>query len=117
MRAHAKAVRNGLERLLLLVNGITAAPPPGLMHERPVRRIHQADDAVIDTARQFGRQVSKPVLVAKGWHARRSSPRIRTPCESPTTAARFRHEDPDEIILFFAGVAARVNAVHFDFLI
>ena len=33
MRAHAKTVRNRLKVLLLLMDTVAAAPPPGLMHE------------------------------------------------------------------------------------
>src|SRR5579863_8363594 len=50
--AHAKAHRDRLEILLLLVNAVTAAPPPCLMHKRPVRWIHESDDAVVHAARQ-----------------------------------------------------------------
>ena len=35
---------------------VPAPPPPCLMNERPVRRIHQADDAVIHAAGQFRSQ-------------------------------------------------------------
>ena len=63
MRAHAKAVGDGLEILLLLVNAVLRAPPPCLMDERAVRGIHEADDAVIDADRHFGLQVGELVFV------------------------------------------------------
>ena len=62
MRAHTEAVGYGFEVLLLFVDAVTRAPPPCLVHERAVRRIHEADDAVIDADRHFSLQVGQLVL-------------------------------------------------------
>ena len=52
------------------------APPPGLMDKRAVRRIHQADDSVIDGARQISGQVSQLVFLAESRNARRGNGRL-----------------------------------------
>ena len=60
--AHAKAVGDGLEILLLLVNAVAIAPPPRLMNEGAVGRVHEADDAVIDADGHLGLQVGEFVF-------------------------------------------------------
>ena len=40
MRRHTKALRNGLEVFLFFMDAVAGTPPPGLMHKRPVCRIH-----------------------------------------------------------------------------
>ena len=50
VRAHAKAFRDRLETLGLFADTRTRAPPPRLMNKRPVRWVHQPNDAVIDVA-------------------------------------------------------------------
>ena len=76
MRRHAKALRNGLEVLLFFVDAVPGPPPPCLMHKRPVRRVHQPDDAVVDIAGQFRRQMRAAVPVAEGWQLRHGWQRI-----------------------------------------
>src|SRR5437660_835258 len=44
MGRHAEAVGNGFEMFLLFVDAMPSPPPPGLMDEGAMRRIHQADD-------------------------------------------------------------------------
>jgi hypothetical protein len=44
MRAHAEAAGDWLKIFLFLVDAMPAAPPPGLMDKRSMRRIHQPDD-------------------------------------------------------------------------
>ena len=51
MRGHAEAAVDGLELFLLLVDTLLRTPPPGLMNERTMRRIHEPDDAVVHVAR------------------------------------------------------------------
>ena len=65
VRAHAKAVRDGLEVFLLLVDAVLAAPPPCLVNEGTVRGVHEADDAVVDADRHFGLQVGELVFAAE----------------------------------------------------
>ena len=71
VRAHAKAVGDGLEVLLLLVNAVLGAPPPGLVNERAVRGVHEADDAVVDADGHFGLQVGELVFAAEFFDLRR----------------------------------------------
>src|SRR5271166_2275290 len=54
MGGHAEAVGDGLEVLFLFVDAGLFAPPPGLVDEGSVGRVHEADDAVVDVAGQVG---------------------------------------------------------------
>src|SRR5215472_15716249 len=98
MRAHAKAVRDGLEILLLLVDGMPGAPPPRLVDEWPMRGIHQPDDAVIDRAGQVSGEVSKLVVIAELHHLprrHRRRSRFRKTCSD---RAGIRHIHPDKVV-------------------
>ena len=83
MRRHAKALRDGLEVLLFFVDAVPGPPPPCLVHERPVRRIHQADDAVVHIAGQIGSQMRAAIPLAElgqfryRWQGSRASMRTR----------------------------------------
>jgi len=94
MRQHPKPLRNRLKVFLLLVNTSPASPPPRLMHKRPMRRIHQPDDAVIDIARQISHKMRTPKPRRElrqlrhrrqltpnpaGTHGRHINPRIAIP--------------------------------------
>src|ERR1041384_2366086 len=65
MSAHPKSKWNRLKLFRLLVNTFLASPEPRLMHERPVRRIHQPDDSLVHMRRQIARQVSALVSLAE----------------------------------------------------
>ena len=65
VRAHAKAFRDRLEALGLFADARARAPPPCLVNERPVRRVHQADDAVVDVAGQVGGEVGGAEALAR----------------------------------------------------
>src|SRR5260370_21743613 len=65
MRAHPETVRNRLELLGFLVNAPALSPKPRLMHERPVRRVHQSDNPMIDVRRQLARKARDFVFVAE----------------------------------------------------
>jgi len=52
-----------IELFFLFVNTVPAAPPPRLMDERPVRGIHEANDAVIDAHGHVGGEVGEFVFV------------------------------------------------------
>src|ERR1700739_3120630 len=58
MRAHAEAFKNRLEALGFFADAGPGSPPPGLVNEGSVRRIHEADDAMIHIAWQVGGKVS-----------------------------------------------------------
>ena len=77
VRAHAKAHRDRLKILLLFMNAVAAAPPPRLMHKRAVRRIHEADDSVIDAAWQICAQAGDLVASAESWNLRSARRRLR----------------------------------------
>src|SRR5260370_27529573 len=71
MRADAESVRNWLELLGLLVNASALPPEPRLMHERPMRRVHQSDNPVVNVRRQFARKMRDLVFVAENGKPRR----------------------------------------------
>src|SRR2546425_11881747 len=68
--ANAKAVGDGFEHLLFLVNALAAPPPPGLVDERPVGRVHEPDNAVVNVAWKLCRQMSDAVAWAENGQAR-----------------------------------------------
>ena len=65
VRAHAEPFGDGLEALGLFANAGAGTPPPGLVDKRPMRRVHQADDAVVDVAGQVGGEVRGAVARAE----------------------------------------------------
>jgi hypothetical protein len=93
MRRHSKprippfvlSILNRLKVLRLLMNTSRRPPPPGLVHKRPMRRIHQPDNSVVDIARQLRRQMRRPKPPRKLRHLRHRrqlshyppSPRLR----------------------------------------
>src|SRR5580658_145449 len=125
MRAHAKAVGDGLEILVLLVDAVAAAPPPRLVDERSVGGIHEADDAVVDADGHVGGEVGELVFIFSrypSWYPEffdqwgRVGSFLRL-AESCTRWTGVRNVDPDESILFFAGIASRVDALYFQILV
>jgi hypothetical protein len=117
VRTHAEALRDRLKALLFFVNGIAAAPPPGLVDKRTVRRIHEADNAVVDTAGQVGGQVGDFVFVAEGGHAWYGKWWIGAAGESGSRRDRLWDENPDKVVVLLTGVAACVDAIDLQFLI
>src|SRR6266853_4311150 len=93
------------------------APPPCLVDEGTVCGIHQADDAVVDGAGQIGGEIGEFVVLAEFrnlWCGSGSGCGLR---ESGAGWAGIGYEDPDEVVAFFAGIAAGVDAVEFQRLI
>jgi len=114
---HAEAVGDRLEILLLLVDAVLGAPPPGLMDKGSVSGVHEADDTVIDADGHFGLKVSELVFCAELFNAWRGLAGFGWLGESGTGWSGIGDIDPDEIVLFFAGVAAGVNAIDLHRLI
>ena len=113
MRAHAEAVRDRFEVLLLLVNTVAAAPPPCLVYEGAVSRVHQANDAVVDADRHFGLQVGEFVFPGELLDLRRTFGRFDRGSETRAGRAGIRYEDPDEAVLLLAGIAVGIDAIDF----
>jgi hypothetical protein len=94
MRRHPKpgipslifVVVQWLKVLRLLMNTRPAPPPPRLVHKRPMRRIHQPDDPMIDIARQLRHQMRTPKLRRKLRHLRHRRQRLTHP---PRTRRRY----------------------------
>src|SRR3984885_8385180 len=109
MCRHAKALGNGLEVLLFFVDAVAGAPPPRLMHKRPVCRGHQPDNAVVHVAGQLRRQMRSAVPVAEGWQLGRRWQRLPG-LQADPSAARPGHVDPGVSIPLLAGKCGRVDA-------
>src|SRR6202171_5779400 len=93
------------------------APPPRLVDEWTVRGIHQADDAVVDGARQVGGEIGEFVMLAEFRNLRGGSGSGCGLRESRAGWAGIGNEDPDEVVVFLAGIAAGVDAVDFQRLL
>src|SRR5208282_1223712 len=117
MRAHAEAVGNWLKVFLLFVNAVAAAPPPSLVNEWPVRRIHQTNDSMVNAHRHVGSKIGKFVFFAELLNHRRRLGCFLSLAESRTLRTWVRHIRPDESILLFAGIAACINTLHFQILV
>src|SRR5215467_14003555 len=110
MRAHPKTVRDRFEVLAFFMNAVTSTPPPCLMNKRTVRRIHEADDAVVDVAGEIGGKVSDLVFFAERGNRGGGVRRFATCGESSSLRPWLRYEYPDEVIALFTWKASRVNA-------
>src|ERR1700727_2078166 len=117
MGAHAKAVRNRLEVFLLFMNTVAAAPPPSLMHKRSVRRIHQSNDAVIDTHRHVGGEISQLIFAARClfercvpelFYHRRGVRSFFRLAETSALRTGVRNINPNKTILLFTWIASSV---------
>jgi hypothetical protein len=95
-----------LEVLRLLVNTRPAPPPPGLVHKRPMRRIHQPDNPVVHIARQIRLQVRTPKPRRKLRHRRHRRQRLQH-LHSPRS--RLRQINPGKPIALFTGKRPRIN--------
>ena len=99
------------------MNAVAGAPPPRLMNEWSVSRVHKANDAVVDADWHLGLQISELVLVAKLLDYRSglgSLVRLREAC---TLRARIRDEYPYKVVLLFARITSRIDAIDFHRLI
>src|SRR6185437_2621361 len=72
---------------------------------------------MINADRHFGLQVGEFVFAGKLLDLRRRVRRFGRGSETRAGRARIRYEDPDEAVLLLAGIAAGINAIHFETLI
>ena len=100
----------GSNGLALLVDAVPCPPPPCLVDEGPVRRIHQPDDAVVHVTRQFGREMRDGVAVAEGGQPRRFFTRLGA-------SAPLRHVYPEVSILLAAGERAGVDLADIELVV
>src|SRR5436309_753521 len=113
MRAHAKAVGDRLEVLLLLVNAVARTPPPGLMDKGSMSWIHEADDAMVDADGHLRLQIGEFVFLTELRDLRGGIRRLGGRTESCAGRRRIRDVDPNEIVLLLAGIAPGVDAIYF----
>ena len=112
MRRHPKpsvspaifVVVQRLKVLRLLMNASLTPPPPGLVHKRSMRRIHQPDNPMIDIAWQLRHQVRTAKLSRKLWHLRHRRQRFT---HSPSPRSRQIH--PRKPIPLLARKSTRIN--------
>src|SRR5690348_10142273 len=114
MRAHAEAIRDRLELLLLFMDAVASAPPPGLMHERPVRRVHEPNDSMINAAGQVGGKIRRLVFLRKSRQLRGCERRFVAARESCASRAGIGNEDPDKAVALLAGEVAGVDTIDFQ---
>ena len=117
VRAHAKAVGDRLKVFLFFVDRVPAAPPPCLMDKRAVCRIHQSDDSVIDAAWQISSQICDFVMLAEFFDFGSRRWRGSGLGKAGAGETGIRNEYPNEIVAFFAGITAGIDAIDFQFLI
>src|SRR2546430_14862243 len=111
MRAHPKPVGNRLELLGFLVDAPAFPPEPRLVYERPVRRIHQSDNPVVNMRRQLARKMRDLVFVAEHRKRRRCRNLLRQ------TRSRTIHINPNVAVPLFARKMSRKNALYFQLVL
>src|SRR6266851_3520851 len=120
MRAHPEAVRNRLELLGFLVNAPALPPEPRLVHKRPVRRVHQSDNPVIDVRRQLARKVRDFVFVAengKPWRRRNRLWQFRSRRIVSRYATARAHVNPNVTVALLARIMPCKNPLHLQLVL
>src|SRR5579872_1352226 len=117
MRTHPKTIGNGVKIFLLLVNTVLTAPPPRLVHEWAVRGIHETDNAMVDADGHFSLQVGQFVFAAEFVDLRRGFGGFGPRGESCARRSGVWNKNPDKPVLLFAGIATRVDTIHFEVLV
>ena len=111
VRTHPKSIRNRLKLLLFFVNAMPAPPIPRLMHKRPMRRIHQTNNSLVDVRRQLAGQVRGPIFPAENSQLRR-----RRNVLTQSRTGRI-HVHPEISIALFARIVPSKDALHFQFVL
>ena len=106
MSTHPESIRNRLKHLRLLMNTSRAPPPPRAMHKRPMRRIHQPNNPVIDIAWQLRLQMRTPKSLPKLRQLRHSRKLIQIH-NPPRTSSR--HINPTVPIALDHRKRVRIN--------
>src|SRR5690242_4453041 len=96
---------------MFFVDTFALTPPPSLVNEGPMSRIHKSDDSVVDADRHIGSQVSGPVLAAEFFYFRHVYRRIGSLRKACSARPRLMHENPDVGVAFLAGITARIDAI------
>src|ERR1700688_4371040 len=109
--AHPESIRNRLKLFFLLVNTVSAAPVPRLMHKRPVRGVHQPDNSLVDMRRQIACEVRDSVFFAEDGQLRS----LRN-ClwQSGSLSA---HVNPEISVALFARKMAGKNTLDLQFVL
>src|SRR5260370_9739860 len=111
MLAHPESVRDRLKLFFLFVNAVPASPEPRLVHKRPMRRVHQPDDPVVNVGRQLARKMRNLVLPTENVNRCRSRNRF------PQPRSWLINIDPALSIALPARLMSRNNALHFELIL
>src|SRR5258708_20313235 len=111
MRAHAKPERNRLKLFRFLMNPFLVPPEPRLMHKRPMRRIHQADNSLVYMRRQITGQVRAFVSFAEFGQFRRGRYGLSR------THRRFTHIHPYAAVMLLARIMSGKNPLHLQLIL
>src|ERR1700742_1860096 len=106
MRRHAEALRDRLEGFVLLVNAGAGAPPPCLVDEGSVCRIHQPDNAVVHVAGQIGGEMRRSAFVTET----RQQWRRRQVFRAQAAAVFIRYVDPGVAVALQSWIGRGVDA-------
>ena len=82
-----------------------------------MRRIHQANDAVVHIARQVCAEIRSLELFAESRNSGGLRSCFLPAAESCARRPGIRYEHPNETISLLAGIVSRVNAINFQILI
>src|SRR4029077_18173323 len=111
MQAHADPVRKRLELLGFLVNAPAFPPEPRLVHERPMRRVHQSDNSVVNVRSQLTRKMLDLVFVAQHRKRRRRRNLLRQ------LRSRSIHINPNVAVALLTWIMPSENALYFQFIL
>src|ERR1019366_3144827 len=103
--------------LQFFVDALALPPPPGLVNEWAVGRIHQADDAVVHTDRHVGGEIGGFVFADEFRHFRSGKRRLVGFGKACTNGALIGKKDPNKTVSLFAGITAGIDAVNLQLLI
>ena len=91
VRTHPESIRNRFKLFFFFVNAMPAPPVPRLMHERPVRRIHQPNNPLVYMRRQLASQTRHPIFFAESRQFRYGRNRLG---QSRSRGARYTQKYP-----------------------
>src|SRR5262249_30867075 len=105
---HHKTVRRWAEGFTLFMNRMAPAPPPGLMHKWPMRRVHEADHRMVHMA---GKKRGRTNLWTAFFTKARDGGRLR-----PRPCGFFvAEENPDISLRFIKRIGPHFYFFGFDF--
>jgi hypothetical protein len=96
---------------------VLCAPPPCLMDDGSVSRVHEADDAVVDADGHFRLQIGHLEFRTELLDLRRRVGGLGWLGETRTRRSGIGNINPDETVLLFAGITSGIDAIKLQSLI